>query len=461
MRYYPTGRELQPGFQRTSTNHSVIISRLLIVLGAVTIGLFCQLFARTTVVTNAWKSARPAIFVDSWSGKSARNQAGYTTLFIELSPSELIFQKENDHFMAEISIETVIQNYREERIFNHFLRDTIPVANYEKTLDSEWNRFYKIVFSAPCGDFKAVLNITDENTGKTVTLQHTFSVNQATPSLGVSDFLLAKKETIALADKRTANSVLPYPAAIYGATLPGLYSYFELYDETGERADSIEYQISYVGENNQPVFVKSGRLQGGIKHMPMMNYFSTREMPPGEYKLVLTVRRTNGMITLEREKKFMIYQHPTDLRFRSFAEIIRELRLIASAEEWRELKNLAEKETDMAVLDQAVANFWQRRDPTPRTLKNELMIEFYKRSRMAEKLYRPEKRKSKALPDRYKAYVMLGKPDAIRVESDNTLMGFFEIWEYQQKGLRVVFRDKMGYGNFQLVKPDGLLGEVE
>ncbi|MEZ4761804.1 MAG: hypothetical protein R3C26_00940 [Calditrichia bacterium] len=41
--------------------------------------------------------------------------------------------------------------------------------------------------------------------------------------------------------------------------------------------------------------------------------------------------------------------------------------------------------------------------------------------------------------DRSKVYVMLGQPDNIARQSDGSMMGYYEIWQYRSHKLQVIF----------------------
>ncbi|NIV13603.1 MAG: GWxTD domain-containing protein, partial [Aliifodinibius sp.] len=66
-------------------------------------------------------------------------------------------------------------------------------------------------------------------------------------------------------------------------------------------------------------------------------------------------------------------------RFKTYDKLLKELKLIASEAEWKQLQDVPAKERQHLV-----DKFWEKRDPTPETVKNELMTEFYSRVFLAE-----------------------------------------------------------------------------
>jgi GWxTD domain-containing protein len=99
------------------------------------------------------------------------------------------------------------------------------------------------------------------------------------------------------------------------------------------------------------------------------------------------------------------------------------------------------------------AEFWKPRDPTPGTEENEFKDEFFRRMRHADREF------SGAGPgwrtDRGRIYILNGEPDSI--ERDPMPSGGFpvEVWIYDSLGLRFVFVDRTGFGDFRLVSGPG------
>ncbi|MBM3316284.1 MAG: GWxTD domain-containing protein [Candidatus Eisenbacteria bacterium] len=92
--------------------------------------------------------------------------------------------------------------------------------------------------------------------------------------------------------------------------------------------------------------------------------------------------------------------------------------------------------------------FWRRRDPTPGTERNEVKEEFLARIRHAQEEFTGTRPGWKT--DRGRIYIVHGAPGTIerfpyRAEGPAT-----EIWTYEQEGLRFVFVDRHGLGEFVL-----------
>jgi GWxTD domain-containing protein len=95
--------------------------------------------------------------------------------------------------------------------------------------------------------------------------------------------------------------------------------------------------------------------------------------------------------------------------------------------------------------------FWERRDPTPETSRNEAMIEFFRRVRYAEQHFQgmgPGWRS-----DMGRIYIKFGPPDQVESRAASTQSPQLEIWYYNQPYRQFIFADREGFGRYTLVNP--------
>ena len=126
---------------------------------------------------------------------------------------------------------------------------------------------------------------------------------------------------------------------------------------------------------------------------------------------------------------------------------IENLHFIVDKQTLRQLKrgNRAEKEARFRA-------FWASRDPTPQTVFNELMAEYYRRIDYAARAF-----STGSLPapdglktDRARIYIRYGPPASIRRQLAEKGQGVQEIWEYSD-GKRFVFEATSSLDPFILV----------
>ncbi|HWC74408.1 MAG TPA: GWxTD domain-containing protein [Gemmatimonadales bacterium] len=101
--------------------------------------------------------------------------------------------------------------------------------------------------------------------------------------------------------------------------------------------------------------------------------------------------------------------------------------------------------------------FWQRRDPTPGTPRNETMEAFYDRVARVNREFREGG--AAEIPgwrtDRGRIYLKYGPPDAVLSRPQPPATNPYEVWRYQHKKQRkFVFLDLTRFGNYALIWTD-------
>jgi GWxTD domain-containing protein len=106
-----------------------------------------------------------------------------------------------------------------------------------------------------------------------------------------------------------------------------------------------------------------------------------------------------------------------------------------------------------------LTNFWQRRDPTPGTARNERREGFYEAIAYANREYKEGGRK--ATPgwrsDRGRVFARYGAPDDVFRRRNEGRAPPYEVWRYSSgKGAYYIFADRTGFGAYQLIYSNDL-----
>jgi GWxTD domain-containing protein len=93
--------------------------------------------------------------------------------------------------------------------------------------------------------------------------------------------------------------------------------------------------------------------------------------------------------------------------------------------------------------------FWKRHDPDPETAENEFKDEFFRRLRYVETEFRTDRPGWRT--DRGQVYIRYGEPDSIDSEPLPQYGFPSQVWRYDGLGLRFVFVDRTGFGDYRLI----------
>lgn len=241
------------------------------------------------------------------------------------------------------------------------------------------------------------------------------------------------------------DGILPWAQKAYGGDLGPVVVYLRLYTAG---PDSVLLDLSLEGRERRGAVasVRETLVVDGTAEVRRL--LPVDSLPGGDYLLNLTAR-TLG------EKGRDFHQSSQQVRIRGSgaggrSEIessLEVLEYIANRDELRALDRAS-----LSSRDSALDAFWKGRDPTPGTERNEVREDFYQRVEQADRQYslgiRPGWR-----TDRGRIYIKYGPPDEIDrhpFEPDNPA---YEIWYYYYEGVKFMFMDVHGFGEYRLMNP--------
>jgi GWxTD domain-containing protein len=106
-----------------------------------------------------------------------------------------------------------------------------------------------------------------------------------------------------------------------------------------------------------------------------------------------------------------------------------------------------------------LTRFWQKRDPTPGTARNERREQFYGAIEYANRTFREGGRNpiSGWRSDRGRIYIKNGAPDQVLKREQEGRAPRYEVWSYAKgKGSYYIFADRSGFGAFTILTSNDL-----
>ena len=216
-----------------------------------------------------------------------------------------------------------------------------------------------------------------------------------------------------------------------GGGLPGMRAIFGR-DE--EEAGEVSYS------NEETTRLRGGRNQA-IVRIPMSG------LKAGDYLVRLRVEDEAGRPLSQAEKVVTAEWTGLAEHIRDLDEAVAQLQYIAKG---KDLRYIRAGKTEGERLARFEA-FWEKRDPTPGTERNEKMEEYYYRVAHANRQYGSQTEGWKT--DRGQVAVLFGDPDAVERHPYNFDAKPYEVWYYYRLGRRFIFVDDSGFGDYDLLVP--------
>ncbi len=396
----------------------------------------------------------PDIALSYWQYQEPGEGQLYLKTSVQLGSKNLVFLKQTRQnppcFVARYQLELELQSDEHPDCYK-LISDTITTMDLGAFQELLETRLHQIEFKVEPGNYQLRLTVRDMNARKEAVFEDAIKIVMPSQRLAVSDLMLAHR--VEMLDPQSGEyvfAVLPYPRAIYGILDPQLFYYFEIYSPSQDASQPVSVELSISGPEYDRQVVRQFQPVLTQQKLPVFASVNTGKMNPGRYQLELIVRNAAENVVIQKAAYFYVYQSPIDVRYRPYSEILDELFLIASPEEFEQLKNAPEDKRQQAVLE-----FWRRHDPNPSTLKNELMSEFYRRVFIARRFFAVGKR----LTDRAKVFIKYGKPAQIYHYELPQTRNETEIWVYPRLKFQAVFLDEFGFGEYRLVEPLSILSK--
>ncbi len=354
---------------------------------------------------------------------------------IDIPYNELQFVKEKDGFSAEYEATVLVLNEDKEQEFSKIWSQKVFVNKFEQTNSVKKFKKNELTFNLLPAKYFIKLGIRDVNSRKkqynTKTYDYTDYYKEGIIISEMNINEIKKDKTVETHDifqdsteKKEKLYMMKYRLLSDGGFA------------------KINYKITDLEDN--VIFDRTYEkvLNDGISEQQFI--FDAQNLQYKRY--YLHVKLTLQDETVSRKKRFHIRWSGMNVYIRNINDAIDQLVYITDGKTMKRLKKAKGEEQKKLFLD-----FWKKKDPTPGTVKNELMNEYYSRVRYANRNF-------KGLPSGWKSdmgmiFILFGAPDNVSRHPFEVNSRPYEVWYYNNKGKVFYFIDETGFGEYRLANP--------
>lgn len=346
-----------------------------------------------------------------------------------------------------------LRNLVQSRIWN----TNVTVNSYQETQSD--NRFDFTTQTLPIepGKYLFEFEVADRNSNRTYVRSIPVTVRPMEGAVATSDITLIDSYD------ETDFTIVPRVNARVGSDEAGFQIFYELYSDQPRdltvirsirrtrmdgtapivptaMADGEVVEPDVVLTEEEDVSVTSNTNQF-IVTVPM------EDLKVGAYSVELSVVDPLTLEVLDTtERSFMVEWKGLASHIQDLDEAIAQLEYIA---EPRDLNFIREAPNQVERIKR-FESFWEKRDPTPGTQRNERMEAYYYRINAANRNY------GVSITDGWRTdrgYVLVrfGEPDHIRRKPHSFDYEPYEIWTFERIGRQFIFVDKTGFGDYELL----------
>lgn len=390
---------------------------------------------------------------------TSRGNTGDSTrveFLYRLSNELLNFVKSGHGFAGHYELSLIVTDDHGYQMLAETIRDSVIVDSESATHTMDHSKAQLYTTYLPPGKFEIGLKLLDIESSKQMDYARPFVVPDYFKNLlSVSDIQFAgfiSVEPTGTGLNRHGLTVVPNLSRSYGEEQPDIYVYYEVY--TTALADvqkplTVTYRIK--SPTGTLVLTETEALKREGEIGAYCRKFDTDGLAHGVYTVEVEVQDNALNKTAKMKGDFNVsWQYLLPLTTaKNYKDIVEQLVLIAKNDE---MKDLTKLEDESGPEQQAaLAAFWQRRDPTPGTDKNEFMITYYRRIDYANTHFNSGLGRGWR-SDQGRIYILLGPPDEVERYTFEADSQPYQVWHYNQISRRVVFVDFDGYGRYQIYR---------
>ncbi len=351
--------------------------------------------------------------------------------------------KETNRFVSEFDLTIDIKDKDNVSVFNKVFKEEIVTPKTDMEYLAQNSQIItKNIFLKP-GDYKVKLSMYEQSTKKYSEKERDVKIKDfLTDPLAISDIMIVFK----LDEKSGRKYITPGVSRNVGL-LDTFYLFFFVYKNSEESSISVTCKIT--DPKNEQVFIYKENIDitNGLDiQNRMLIPVSTDKFPAGKFKIEVTASNPKYTVTETSTFESENTDFPVDLTDIDVA--ISQLQYIAKDDE---MDYIESGKTD-AEKRKRFIEFWNSKDPSPLTKRNEVLNEYYKRIKYSDKHfsspYTPGWRTDMGM-----VYVIFGQPSSIDRHPYEMGSKPYEIWEYDEINRQFVFLDDTGFGDYRLLTP--------
>ncbi len=369
------------------------------------------------------------------------------TLYVRVKYSKLTFLKQGETFTATYEIVASFLDSRGAMVCEKLWTDTVSTTKYAQTISKDLAREMSFNVSLPPGNYTAVIQFRDKESGRSSEQRRSISVkNFKREEPSISSIMIVRTEF------DTAGRVEYSPNLSSVVSLSskevGPQVYYEIYNAEKYETLTLKYSITQRTRREQIIDTYRRTLTPAGRQTRVLDTLSSQKIRGGDYLLTIGIEDKNQRIIDESSIVFLVRVQGASFLIQDIDKAIEQLEYIATWEEISKMREAKTYEEKVKLFNE----FWKRYDPSPGTEENELQLEYYSRIEYANQNFSSYAEGWRT--DMGRIFVKYGMPDFIERQPPMMNQRPYEIWEYQQHNLRLIFVDVSGFGNYRLLRPE-------
>jgi GWxTD domain-containing protein len=377
---------------------------------------------------------------------SAEGTKSRVDIYVEVPLDKVEFKRskiDKSAFVTKFDLTIEVKDKSDATVYSNVSKEEITtLETKQEYLMQNSQILTRNLFLQP-GEYKVRVAMYEQNTKNRYETIKEISVKDfASLPLSISDVMIVSRLTT-----ETGKKMITPDVARNVGLIDTFYLFYYVYRNPEDAPIDVTCKIvdpdnKEVYSNKQTIDFSAGSTFQNQVFMPV----PTDKLSYG--KFTVEINAASGSTT-SNERAFFENENPDfPMPLKDIDVLISQLQYIAKDDEMSYMKDGA---TDTEKQKRFIA-FWEKKDPSPGTKRNEVMQEYYKRIRIADKMfstsYTPGWRSDMGM-----VFIIFGMPDNIDRHPYEMDTKPYEVWDYYSINKQFVFVDDTGFGDYRLITP--------
>ena len=412
------------------------------------VGILANYMSAQTDIQNESKEYASEIFAEAFAFKSDSSNKGRLDIYIQVPYVEINFVKEGEQYAGRIEISATVLTQEKQELWQTSQTVELRLKDCAQTISHRLSILKRFSTDLLPGKYELLLQVTDNASKKIATLHKSVVVKDfCIDSLAVSDLMLVHRMDV----DGTRKNIMPNLTGALATESNGFYLFFEIYNRT--QLDSVQLLCKFINQKKEVIAqrAKSEVLSGNRTQMTWQ--IDTPALAAGQYVFFIEAvgySKVNPavMIHTSSSRTCLVRIKDLPLTVTDIDKATDQLQYIAKGSEIDYIKEAATQEERQ----KRFLEFWAKRDPDPKTQRNELMEEYYARVAYANRNFKQYMEGWKT--DRGMVLIRFGSPQNVERHPFNSESKPYEIWYYYDQNREFIFVDETEFGDYRLQYPE-------
>jgi GWxTD domain-containing protein len=388
------------------------------------------------------------IFAEAFAFKSDSSGKGRLDIYIQVPYPEINFVKEGEQYVGRIELSATVLTQEKQELWQTSQTVEVQLKDFTQTISHRLSALKRFSTDILPGKYELLLQVTNNASKKIADFHKSVMVKDfSTDSLAVSDLMLVHKMDV----DGTRKNIVPNLTGVLVKESNGFYLFFEIYNRT--QLDSVQLLCKFINQKKEVVAqrTKSEVLSGNQTQMTWQ--IDTPALAAGQYVFFIeamgyTKVNPAVLVNTSSSRTCLVRIKDLPLTVTDIDKATDQLQYIAKGSEIASIKEATTQEERQ----KRFFEFWAKRNPDPKTSRNELMEEYYARVAYANKNFTQYMEGWKT--DRGMILIRFGSPQNVDRHPFDSESKPYEIWYYYDQNREFVFVDETGFGDYRLRYPE-------